>query len=401
MAEQIGKYWQAKVAKGTRAASIYRMRALSLLAVAALILATGCSGFFVYPGSTGSGGGGGTSATGDYVYVANSAAPNLAGFAVGTGTLAPVTGSPYVLAAQPTALAINPANSILYVAAGTGIYAYGIQSTGALTALNGGSAVATGLVAAMDISPDGQWLIALNTVSAGAGSIGVYQINSTTGGLTAQATPFSVAGTSPTANAIKVTPNAQFVFAAMGSSGTLVFPFNTTTGVLSAPTPFLPPTGTSDNAFAVDSTSTYLYIARSGTGGGLVVDKINGGTLAAVAGSPFAASSQPASEKSVLLNKAGTAVYIANYKDGTISGFSIGSGGVLMALAGSPYSAGSQVIALSLDNSGNYLLSAAQGGSPDLSLFSFDTATTGKLDAAASAATGTDPTQPIAIAATH
>jgi len=60
-----------------------------------------------------------------------------------------------------------------------------------------------------------------------------------------------------------------------------------------------------------------------------------------------------------------------------------------------------QVTALSLDNSGNYLLSLAQGGSPDLALYSFDATTTGKLNLAASTATGTDPTLAVAVAATH
>src|SRR5665213_3451551 len=95
-----------------------------LLAIATLLVASGCGGFFVYPGSNGNGGGGNT--TGDYVYVANSSTstpnPSLAGFAVGTGTLTAVANSPYTLPASPVALVINPANSLLYVACGSGIY---------------------------------------------------------------------------------------------------------------------------------------------------------------------------------------------------------------------------------------------------------------------------------------
>jgi len=371
-----------------------------LLAIATLLVASGCGGFFVYPGSNGNGGGGNT--TGDYVYVANSSTstpnPSLAGFAVGTGTLTAVANSPYTLPASPVALVINPANSLLYVACGSGIYGYAIRSTGALSALNGGSPVAPTSVASMDISPDGQWLLALDEA---ANVIDEYRIDSSTGGLTGQTFTYSATGAiNPLA--IKVSPNAQFVFAALGTAGELVFPFNTASGALSTSTQFAPPPGSSDNAVAVDTNSTYLYIARSGTNGGLAVYSIGlGGALGAVTGSPFAASKQPASENSVRLNKAGTAVYIANYSDGAISGFSIGSGGVLTPLGGSPYPGGLFVAALALDNSGNYLLSASQGGSPDLALYSFDTTTAGKLDLAASTATGTDPTQAIAIAATH
>lgn len=370
-------------------------RAARLLSIAALISTAGCGSFFVYPGSTGTGSG--ASSTADYVYVANASTSNLAGFAVGSGSLTAVANSPYALSISPTALAISPANTILYVAGGTSIYAYSIQSNGALSALNGGSPVATVTVASMDVSPDGQWLIALDSA---IGVIDEYKINSSTGALTAQNTTYSAAGT-VVPQAIKVSPNAQFVFAALGTAGDLTFPFDTGTGALSTPTQLVPPAGTSDNALAVDPNSVYVYIARSGTGGGLAVYAINGGSLSAVAGSPFAASTQPASEKSVVLNKAGTDVYVANYNDSTISGFSIGSGGVLTALSGSPYSAGSLVTALAIDNSGDYLLAAAANGSPDLALYSFDATTSGKLNLSASTATGTDPTDAAAIAATH
>jgi len=378
-------------------------RSVSLLVIAILLFASGCSGFFVYPGSTGGGGG---NTTGDYVYVANSSAtssnPSLAGFAVGTGTLTAVANSPYTLTVTPVALAVNPANSVLYVATNSGIYAYAIQSTGALSVLNSGSPVATALVASMDISPDGQWLLALDkTVSANGGAIDEYRINTSTGALTPQTFTYTISGT-PNPLAIKISSNAQFVFAALGTAGELVLPFNTASGALTSYTQFAPPPGTSDSALAVDASAAYLYIARSGTNGGLAVYAIgSGGALAAVSGSPFAASKQPAVERSVVLNKAGTAVYIANASDGTISGFSIGTLGALTPLGGSPYTAGSQVTALSLDNSGNYLLSLAQGGSPDLALYSFDATTTGKLNLAASTATGTDPTLAVAIAATH
>jgi len=378
------------VLRGVRGA--HGLRAASLVAITALLLATGCGSFFVYPGSTGTGGG--TSSTGDYVYVANATTSNLAGYAVGSGSLTAVSGSPYALAISPVALAVNPANTLLYVAGGGAIYAYGVQSTGALSALNGGAAVATVSVTSMDISPDGNWLLALD--SSGA-AIDEYQIDTGTGGLTAHIFPFSVSGA--VAHAIRVAPNAQYVFAAMGTAGELVFPFSA--GTLTAPTQFAVAAGTSDDAIAVDPTSTYLYIGRSGTSGGLAVDAINGGALSAVTGSPFAASKQPAAEKAVALNKAGTDVYVANLNDGTISGFSIGSGGALTALGGSPYAAGSGVTALAADNSGNYVLAAAQGGTPDLALYSYDATMAGKLDLAASTATGTDPTGAVAVAATH
>ncbi len=363
------------------------------VAAAALLFAAGCSGFFVYPGSTGTGTGG--NATGDYVYVANATTATVSGFSVGTGTLTAVANSPYALPVSPTAIAVTPANSIVYVAGGTAIYAYAIESGGVLTVLNSGSPVAAATVVALDISPDGRWLFALDQNGS---TIEEYQINSSTGALTSQTTSYAAGGT-VVPRAIKVSPNGQFVFVALGTAGDLVYPFNTATGGLSTPLLLSPQANTSDNALAVSPGSTYLFIARSGTGGGLAVYSIGlGGALTEATGSPFTAGTQPFS---VAVNKAGTDVYVANQLDSTVSGFSIGSNGALTALSGSPYASGSAVTALAIDNSGNYLLAAARNGAPDLSLYSFDTSTAGKLDLAASTATGTDPTLPVALATTH
>jgi len=63
-----------------------------------------------------------------------------------------------------------------------------------------------------------------------------------------------------------------------------------------------------------------------------------------------------------------------------------------------PYMSGSAVIALAVDNSGDYLLAASNGGSYDLMMYSYDSTTPGALDLSAATATGTGP---IAIAATH
>jgi 6-phosphogluconolactonase len=156
---------------------------------------------------------------------------------------------------------------------------------------------------------------------------------------------------------------------------------------------------TSDNALAIDSATTYLYVARTGANGGLAVYSIgtNGG-LNAVTGSPFAAGAQPFS---VVLDSSGKYVYVANGSDATISGYLIGTGSVLTPLAGSPYPSGDQVEALGRDNSGKYILAAAFGGSPDLTMYSFDVTSPGTLDRVTSAATGTDPANAIAIALTH
>ena len=350
------------------------------------------------------------SGIGDYVYVANQTTLSISAFAGGTtapatgagvGTLTAVSGSPYGLAVPPTALVVTPSNSFLYVAAGIDIYAYSIGTGGVLTAANSGGAVALTDVGAvsMDVSPDGQWLFAL---SADGTLIYEYAINASTGALTAQATQNYLPNSGTVLPRMsKVAPNGAYVLAALGTGGDVIFPFTTSTGQLGAVYQQLG-TGaatTSDNALAVDSTSSYLYIARSGATTGVAVYSIGAnGVPNPVTGSPFAAGNGP---YAVLPDSTGKYIYVANRTDGTISEFSIGAGGVLTPIAGTPVASGTGITSLARDNTGKYVLAVNSGGLPDVAMFSFDATTAGKLDAAATAVSGTDPAGAIAIAATH
>lgn len=374
-----------------------------VMAAVGLTTLTGCSGFFppvvpVPPGSTG-----------NYAYVANltgttasgtnSATGTVSGFVVGTGTLTAVPSSPLALGYQPVAMVVTRNNQFLYVATAGNINVYLINSDGSLSAPSTGTGVAIVNVVSLDVSPDGQWLVALdgNTLQA---QVDVFQINSSTGALTTVSN-----GTLAIQNAVinprmlKISPNGDYVFAALGTGGDAVFTFNTSTGQAIGVQSLAVSSQTSDNGLAVDSASAYLYIARSGTGGGVRVFSIgSGGVLNEISGSPFASGGQ---SYSIVVDNTGKYVYAANRTNGTIYGYSIGTGGALTALGGSPYTSGLLVTSLGTDSSGDYLLAAANGGNPDLSMYSFDTTTLGKLDLATSTATGTDPTGAIAVALTH
>jgi 6-phosphogluconolactonase (cycloisomerase 2 family) len=396
------------------------------MVVTALVFTMGCAGFWVYPGSEeGSGSGGsGSIATGDYVYVANQSTESLAGFSPSSGALTAVSGTPFNLGFPPTAVVVNPANSLLFVAGVSGLYgtinSYSIGTGGALnllTSYNTGSAEEL----SMDVSPDGQWLVGLDASgpSQNEAIIDVYEINSSTGQLTAltasEVYPLTLlSGQVSTPLAIEFGPsigqNTYSLFAALGTAGTLEFAF-TSNGSSGSPSYSFGnsvvalPTGSatvSDNSLAVSPNGSYLFIARSGSTSGVAVYSISsGGSLTTVnGGSPFAAGNDPFS---VVVNKAGTDVYVANQTDGTISGFSVGNGGALTTIGGSPFSShlGTSPRAMAVDNSGDYLLSANYGGGPDLTMYSFDQGTAGALDYSTTATTGTDPTGPVAIAATH
>jgi 6-phosphogluconolactonase (cycloisomerase 2 family) len=374
-----------------RAAGARRL-AWTIFAVAAMAL-TGCDGFFVpvnpVPPVT----------TGNYVYVANSATNSLNGFAVGTGTLTAVPGSPVALQYAPVAMAISRDNRFLYVSSAGSINVYGIGSDGSLTATTGTGVTAIG-VASMDVSPDGQWLLALGGTSLLA-QVNVYQRNTSTGALTLTSTgQTSVANAVIVPRMLRISPNGTLVFAALGTGGDAVFSFDTATGALGQSPKILTVSATtSDNGLAVDNATANLYIARSGTGGGVRVFKIGtDGSLTEIARSPFASGGQA---YTVVLDSTGKYAYAANRLNGTIYGYAVGTGGGLTALDGSPYGSGLQVSSLDIDSTGVYLLAAAFGGTPDLSMYSIDTTTPGKLIPATSASMGTDPAGSVFVVATH
>jgi 6-phosphogluconolactonase (cycloisomerase 2 family) len=372
---------------------------VSAISIWALSLTIGCGNFWVYPGSTSSSTGG----SGDYVYVANGST-TLAGFSISSGSLTALTGSPFSLGYDPTAAAVNPADTILFLGSNAAIYAYSINaSTGALSVMNSGNAVGLATVNAMAISPDGNWLIALSVIGSGV-ILEQFQINSTTGVLTQFSPSSYTTPVVPTPRAIKFSPNGDYLLIALGTAGDLVYSFNTSTssgalsnpiytGALTAPL--------NDSALATGSTDTIFYVARANsTSAGSVVEYSigSGGTALTDVGS-IAAGVQP---YAMVVNKAGTDLYVANQSNNSISGYSIASSsGVLAAISTSPYTSGlgSDPSALAVDQSGDYLLAASLGGSPYLSMYSYDATTPGQLDASTSTSAGI--IAPVAIAATH
>jgi 6-phosphogluconolactonase (cycloisomerase 2 family) len=362
-----------------------------------LPMVVGCAGFFPDTSTTS---GSTATNTGDYAYVASTYASGstavytLSGFSVGTGTLTALSGFPLTLPFAPMATAINPSNTILYVGGLGVIYGYAISSTGALTSIesNGSVALANANVVSMDISPDGQWLFALD---ANGETVDEFQIQS--GGVLASATGASYAVTNgglvlPSSIRVSQNESSPWVAISLGTAGDILYSFTTSTGAITEVTQVNPPTSSSaDQALAFDAAGATLYVARSGTDGGLIPYTIssNGG-LSAVSGAPYALGSGPSS---IVIDATGKYIYVGNKVSDTISGFSIGTGAVLTALAGSPYTSGTDVSSLARDNSGDYILATALGGSPDVQMYSFSSTTAGMLTASGTASTG-DPYEP-------
>jgi 6-phosphogluconolactonase (cycloisomerase 2 family) len=386
--------------------------------VAGLVCMTGCAGFFP-PLTSGSGSGSG-STTGDYVYVANSftstssgtsSAYSITGFSIGANALTAISGATETLQFAPQTLAVTPSNSYLYVAGSGVIYGYSINSTtGALTQVltaSSGKALANADMISMVVSPDGNWLLGLDS-SPSAVVIDEFAINSTTGllSLEAGAAQALTGGASIVPSNLAISPKGDYLAASVGTGGLVEFSFDTSTGAVTAVGELTASTASSaDQAAVFDSTSSTLYVAVSGTNSGVYPYTIgSGGGLTQVSGAPFSlGTSSTAGPASILIDKTGKYLYVGNRTAGSISGYTIGTGGVLTKLAGSPFTAGTTVTALGYDNSGDYLLSTTSGSSPDLEMFSFDATTVGNLDTSTTALTGngTEPAGAVAMALTH
>src|SRR5277367_2318136 len=135
-----------------------------ILFLAVILVQSGCGQFFVP--DTG-GGGGGTGSNAD-IYVGNNNTANIAGFSIASSGINTLANSPYSLGVSPSALAITPANSFLYVSSlAGGIFAYSIGTGGALTIANNGNAVVSGISpTALRVDSTGQWLIVVDPTPA-------------------------------------------------------------------------------------------------------------------------------------------------------------------------------------------------------------------------------------------
>jgi 6-phosphogluconolactonase (cycloisomerase 2 family) len=379
-----------------------------------LLSVTGCSGFFVPQTNSG----GGTN-TGDYLYVGNGNDAFIAGFGLNSsGALSVLGGSPYNNGVAAQSLAVTPANTFLYAGTSNGIYAYAINSNGSITVLNNGSAVAQDMVATqMQVDSTGNYLLAAGIgTSIAAQAIGIYTINTSTGLLTAVGgSPIALytgTGSTPavvTPTGLLITPNNSYVYVSLGSLGVQILTLGTG-GALAAGNPpsYVLPVSTSvspsDRGLASDPLSAFLFVAEINTG--LRVLSIGtGGSLKEVSGSPYAVGTGPIG---VLLDTTGSYVYVANQGSNNISAFTLtAASGKLTAIAGSPFASGGLLpTAMVNDNSKKFVAvinsgSNGSGGNSDLQVFKFDTTTDGKLDPVSTGSTGTDPTTPLSLAASH
>jgi len=280
------------------------------------------------------------------------------------------------------------------------IYGFTIGDGGLPTILsdNGTKALLGENVAAMDVSPDGDWLFLLDS---SAQQINVYTIETSTGYIgaltaTIPLTLASAAGGTYTPLNVKVSPSGDFVVCSLGLGGANVFPFNTSTGANTGPAIGIIPANNQTGIYAAawDKTN-YLYTVGTA---GLQTFSVNSTT-----GQPTQINTYTtgAGAKSIVINSNSTDLYVGNQTDGTISAFSIGTAAALTAIGTAAVTGPPSVSQLAINSTGNYLIAAGYDTSKGLELFNIN-ATTGALTLGASAGTGSGTSAPtINLATTH
>ena len=400
-----------------------KLKKWARLILAGAPLLSGCSGFWDV--QSGSGGGGGTGTASGFFYVLNSQTMEVAGFSIATNatTLTKVPNSPVALGLLPSAAAISPNGGFLYVgSAAGGVFAFSINATtGELTILNNGNAISQDLATSLAVDPSGGWLLVGSSISGVGASVSAIPLDQAAGIVLANGAE-QAAPTLPSGAVVKelTTTGASapnpYVFVAMGASGIGVIPFNASSlgnpfGNLKVYSP--KNSGGGDTTLAMDQTSQVLYVgetaavsdANSNTGGLRMLVVGANSALTEASGSPYGSGGIG---PSAILTTA-SYVYIANMTvhnsaNGNITAFAISTtGGTatgLTAVTSGTIAAGVGTMGLAEDSTGTYVLAVNTGSSSstsDLNVYTIQS--TGALKSYATASTGTDPVQALAIVA--
>ena len=224
-----------------------------------------------------------------------------------------------------------------------------------------------------------------------ANTLSAYTIDST-GALTAMnGSPFTSSGQAPIA--LTVDPDGTYLYVADKSSNTVsVYAIDqtidtTTSGTLTATGDPIA-TGSGPMAIAIDPSNTYMYVANVNDNT-VSAYSLSAGTATQIIGSPYTVGREPSSLKT---NSAGTFLYVTNFTDGTVSALAIDrTTGQLSVVSGQPYGAGKGALSVALDSTGQFLYSANDTGAT-ISAYTI-ASTTGQLTATTSSplATGSQP----------
>ena len=168
-------------------------------------------------------------ASGNFLYVPVPTFSAIYVFSVSSGALTQV-GNPFIVSGGVGRVGIDPAGKFLYVPnpSTNTVTVLGIQSNGSLTLSAGSFAASTTPVAAATNSTGAYVYVA----NSGSANISQFQVNTTTGALTALTTSVASTGTQP--SEIVLDPDAKFIFAVNQQSNTVTEYTVSSNGTLSS-----------------------------------------------------------------------------------------------------------------------------------------------------------------------
>jgi 6-phosphogluconolactonase len=273
-----------------------------------------------------------------------------------------------------------------------------------------------GQIAAMAISPDGNWLYTIEFPSLNGVNwiLQQYQLTPSTGVMklsTSFNIPFltpsncsvmpSSSGVLPTTQlcSVAVAPSGGYVIVASGNGGAITYPYSSSGGASNKTSQLLPAynAASADLSVTVDSLNT-AYIGQTDTLS--TYSLTSSGTTSNTTGNRYTSTTTPAAgakPRGVTLNTKGEFVYTANQSANTISQYST-TNGVLTSLGSTPAGPAS-VSALGVDNTGAYLVAAGYNSTTGIQLSSITAGVISNL--VQNAGTGTDFQYPTLIAMTH
>jgi 6-phosphogluconolactonase len=193
---------------------------------------------------------------------------------------------------------------------------------------------------------------------------------------------------------------AHFAYVSNAGDGTLsAYSINSLTGALTAlsGSPIAVPGSGQLYETKIDPAGKFLYVVDDSSPGKVYAFSIdqNSGMLTAVTGSPFAAGN---GSQSLAFDATGSYLYVANFSDNTISGYSLDkSTGALAPLANSPYTAlGINPQPSQIATAGSYLY-VADSGTNIVEFFAI-AAGTGELSRPITETPATTDTAPLSLA---
>jgi len=281
-----------------------------------------------------------TGVNSQFLFASDTFSAEIFGYSINqtTGALSAVAGSPFTtgLFSVPAGLGTAPGSpmSFLYAADVGGIDGYSVDPTTGLPTLILGSPFPSGTNLWLTVDPSGKFLY--STDQDPPGGIFAFTIDST-GALTRVAgSPFTIPGqTVSNSQPAGIVDTGKFVYAGLSATGQIAaFSIVSATGALT-PVPGSPfAAGNNPDLLVLGGFDNFLYArnASDGTISGYSIDP-NSGVLSPVAGSPF-----PIPGVTLATDYLQQYLYVTGA--GGIQAFSIDSTtGALTAVAGSPFPA--------------------------------------------------------------